>query len=150
MARIQGRVSFGQGSKGNEVSLVDGNRSTEKGSANAPFPGLDEVVSMKWRYPNRAGLVSMKWPPWHGLGSWGQERPPSRWVQGERSLPRVIDRRYDLMALDGFNALKEPWAGGCNGGTQWPPCQDGFVLQNTSCVTLRGGNCTTNKPLYYV
>ena len=42
----------------------------------------------------------MKWPPWDGLGSWGQERPPSRWVQGERSLPRVVDRRYDLLALE--------------------------------------------------
>ena len=28
----------------------------------------------------------MKWPPWNGLGSWGQERSLSRWVQGERSL----------------------------------------------------------------
>ena len=31
---------------------------------------------------------------------------------GERSLPRVIERRYVLLALDGFNALTEPRAGG--------------------------------------
>jgi hypothetical protein len=34
---------------------------------------------------------------------------------------------------NGFNALEEPRPGGCNGGAQRPPCQDGFVLQNTSC-----------------
>ena len=37
----------GQGSKGLEGSLVDG-MVPRKGSANAPFHGLDEVVSMKW------------------------------------------------------------------------------------------------------
>ena len=37
----------GLGSKGLEGSLVDG-MVPRKGSANAPFHGLDEVVSMKW------------------------------------------------------------------------------------------------------
>jgi len=34
-------------------------------------------------------------------GEWvqGVRKPLDRWVQGERSLPRVIDRRYGLLAL---------------------------------------------------
>jgi hypothetical protein len=39
--------SVGQGSKGLEGFLVDG-MAPRKGSAKAPFLGLDEVVSMKW------------------------------------------------------------------------------------------------------
>jgi len=34
-------------------------------------------------------IVSMTWPQWNCQGSWGQERRPSRWVQGKRSFPRV-------------------------------------------------------------
>jgi len=82
--------------------------------------------------------VSKKSSPWSGLGSWGQERPPSRWVQGERSLPRVgfkgghdsphdpwfgaggegrlqalrvVDRRYDLLAQE--------WVQCPDGATAW-------------------------------
>ena len=82
----------------------------------------------------------MKWPPWHGLGAWGQERPPSRWGAGERRrLPcewvsrvgdtpfdpwfgaggegrlqalRVIDRRYDLLALERVQYPGRAMAGG--------------------------------------
>lgn len=99
--------------------LVDG-KVPRKGSANDPVLGLDEIISMTWRHPNRAGLVSMKWPPWHGLGSWGQERPPSRWVQGERSLPRVIERRYVLLALDGLNARQSHGLGDATGARSGP------------------------------
>ena len=49
----------------------------------------------------------MKWAGVLGAGT-----PPSRWVQGERSLPRVIERRYVLLALDGFDTQAEPQAGG--------------------------------------
>jgi len=62
----------------------------------------------------------MKWPPWHGLGSWGQERPPRRWVQGERSLPRVIERRYVLLALDGLNARQSHGLGDATGARSGP------------------------------
>lgn len=72
--RASNPCRVGQGSKGLEGSLVDG-MVPRKGSAKAPFTGLDEIISMTWRHPNSAGLVSMKWPPWNGLGSWGQERP---------------------------------------------------------------------------
>lgn len=33
-------------------------------------------------------------------------------MQGERSLPRVIERRYVLLALDGVDPMTEPQAGG--------------------------------------
>lgn len=47
--------------------------------AGTPF-ALDEIVSMKW-----SGVL--------GAGT-----PSSRWVQGERSLPRVMNRRNGSMA----------------------------------------------------
>ena len=56
------------------------------------------------------------WPPWHGLGSIGAGTPLGRWAQGERSLPRVVDRRYDLWLWNGFNALEEPLAEGMQRG----------------------------------
>jgi len=48
----------------------------------------------------------------------GRDSPFDRWVQGERSLPRVMERRNVLMALDGFNAQEEPGPEGCNGSAQ--------------------------------
>ena len=92
------------------------------------------------RHPNRAGLVSMKWswgyrweqersPDWQvsgaitltsGFQRW-RDSPFDRWVQGERSLPRVMERRNVLMALHGFNALEEPRPEGCNGSAQRAP-----------------------------
>ena len=55
-----------------------------------------------------------------GFQRW-RDSPFDRWVQGERSLPRVMERRYVLMALDGFNALEEPRPEGCNGSAQRAP-----------------------------
>lgn len=52
--------------RGVKLPMVDG-MAPRKGSAKAPLLGLDEVVSMKWRHPIRAGLVSMKW----SWGHWG-------------------------------------------------------------------------------
>lgn len=108
-----------------------------KGSAKAPFHGRDEVVSMKWL-------------PWNGLGSWGQERPPSRWVQGERSLPRVFDRRYGLLVLKWAQRPERATAWGMQRGraaVPLPRCTKGkisnFVLQYTSCVLWIGSKCTT-------
>lgn len=51
----------------------------------------------------------------------GRDSPFDRWVQGERSLPRVMERRNVLMALDGFNAQEEPRPEGCNGSAQRAP-----------------------------
>ncbi len=51
----------------------------------------------------------------------GRDSPFDRWVQGERSLPRVMERRHVLMALDGFNAQEEPRPEGCNGSAQRAP-----------------------------
>jgi len=70
-----------RGSKGHEGSLVDG-MVPRKGSAKAPF--LVRIAQGQER-----SLLSMTSSPWNGLGSWGQERHPSRWVQGKRSFPRV-------------------------------------------------------------
>lgn len=51
----------------------------------------------------------------------GRDSPFDRWVQGERSLPRVMERRNVLMALDGFNTQEEPRPEGCNGSAQRAP-----------------------------
>lgn len=61
---VSNPCGVGQGSKGLEGSLVDG-KASRKGSAKVPFPGLDEIVSMKW-----SGVL--------GAGT-----PLCRWVQGE-------------------------------------------------------------------
>ena len=82
---------------------------------------------MKWSWGYR--WEQERSPDWQGSGAItltsgfhkGRDSPFDRWVQGERSLPRVVDRRYDLMALDGFNAQKEPGPEGCNGSAQRAP-----------------------------
>ena len=75
----------------------------------------ETVVEVKRR--NAYGIQSAQgWPPWHGLGSIGAGTPLGRWAQGERSLPRVVDRRYDLWLWNGFNALEEPLAEGMQRG----------------------------------
>lgn len=67
---------------------------------------------MTWRAsnPRRVGL--------HGMG-WGLGGRHAAQVDGcrenEVSL-RVVERRYVLMAQDGFNALTEPQAGGMQRG----------------------------------
>ena len=91
-------------------------------------------------------LVSMKWPQWNCQGSWGQERPPSRWVQGERSLPRVIERRYVLLAL--------AWGRSPDRATAWG-MQRGYAvgpLPRWFCTTkhiLRFRLTAAFKALYY-
>ncbi len=47
--------------------------------------------------------------------------PFDRWVQGERSLPRVIDRRYGLLALKGVRYPEKQLPEGCNGSAQRTP-----------------------------
>ena len=117
--RESGSLPPGQGSKGHEGSWsmgwVQGN-----GSAKAPFPGLDEVVSMKWSGVSGAGT------------------PLCRWVQGERSLPRVMERRYVPLAPQRAQCPGGATGrGDATGARSGPPCQDGFVLQNTSCDLRR-------------
>src|SRR5206468_3097203 len=53
----------------------------------------------------------------------------------ERKLPRVIDRRFGLMALEGFDALEERQLGGMQRVAQRPPCQDCGVLHRTPCTS---------------
>mgnify|MGYP003672508452 FL=1 len=55
-----------------------------------------------------------------GFQRW-RDSPFDRWVQGERSLPRVMERRNVLMALDGVNTQEEPRPEGCNGSAQRAP-----------------------------
>jgi len=42
----------------------------------------------------------------------GRDSPFDRWVQGERSLPRVVDRRYGLLALKWGQSPARAKAGG--------------------------------------
>lgn len=88
---------------------------------------------MKWSGVLGAGT------PTKSMGA-GRAKSPCEWGSGERDSSDdpwfgaggegrlqallVIDRRNGLLALDGFDAQKEPWLGGCNGGAQRPPCQD--------------------------
>jgi hypothetical protein len=72
----------------------------------------------------------------------GRDSPFDRWVQGERSLPRVMERRNVLMALDGFNAQEEPRPEGCNGSAQRAPlprlrCSTPHILRD-GLVDLSG------------
>ena len=55
-------------------------------------------------------------------------------MQGERSLPRVVDRRYDLWLWNGFNALEEPLAEGMQRGRAAGPLAKRVVLPRTACV----------------
>ena len=97
------------GFQGARRLLVDG-LVPRQGSANAPFPGLDEVVSMKWSGVTGAGT------------------PLCRWVQGERSLPRVIDRRNGRMALERAGCPDGATGrGDATGARSGPPSQDGNV-----------------------
>ena len=64
------------------------------------------------------------------------DRPFDRWVQGERSLTRVIGRRYGRMAREGSIPDPRHRPGDATGARSGPPCQDGFVLQNTSCGSV--------------
>jgi hypothetical protein len=50
--RVSNRRRVGRGSKGCEAPLVDG-MVPRKGSAKAPFGGLDEIVSMRWSWGYR-------------------------------------------------------------------------------------------------
>ena len=52
-------------------------------------------------------------------------------MQGERSLPRLIERGYVLLALDGFNAQKEPLAGGMQRGRAAGPLAKMVLYYNT-------------------
>jgi hypothetical protein len=72
----------------------------------------------------------MKWSGVLGAGT-----SLGRWVQGERSLPRVVDRRYGLLALGWVQYPDRAMGrGDGTGARSGPPSQDGFVLQNTSCA----------------
>lgn len=128
---------LGQGSKGLEGSCSMG-WVQGKGSAKAPFPGLDEVVSMKWSGVSGAGTLLR------------------RWVQGERSLPRVMERRYVPLAPQRAQCPEGATGrGDATGARSGPPCQDGFVLQNTSCGLSKRGHqprcsvCSTKHALLH-
>ncbi|SHF29061.1 hypothetical protein SAMN02745223_02231 [Devosia limi DSM 17137] len=91
--------------------------------AGTPF-ALDEIVMEVWEEQER---FSDWWCGGHTTASWFQGvaiRPFDRWVQGERSLLRVLGRRYGPMARQGSMPKPCQWPGGCNGGAQRPPCQD--------------------------
>lgn len=133
--RESGSLPSGQGSKGLEGSWSMG-WVQGKGSAKAPFPGLDEVVSMKWSGVSGAGT------------------PLCRWVQGERSLPRVMERRYVPLAPQRAQCPEGATGrGDATGARSGPPCQDGFVLQNTSYGSSKRGHqprcsvCSTKPAL---
>ena len=92
--------------------LVVGIGSRQTLSASKPRRvGPAESVSMKWSWGYR--WEQERSPDWQVSGAItltsgfhkGRDSPFDRWVQGERSLPRVIERRNVLMALDGPNAL---------------------------------------------
>lgn len=82
---------------------------------------------MKWSWGIR--WEQERSPDWHVSGAItltsgfhkGRDSPFDRWVQGERSLPRVMERRNVLMALDGVNTQEEPRPEGCNGSAQRAP-----------------------------
>ena len=82
---------------------------------------------MKWSWGYR--WEQERSPDWQESGAItltsgfhkGRDSPFDRWVQGERSLPRVMERRNVLMALDGFNTQEEPRPEGCNGSAQRAP-----------------------------
>ena len=75
-----------------------------------------------------------------GIDGCGESEVSREWLTG--------DTVYWLS--HGLNAHTEPPRGGCNGGAQRSPCQDGngvkkfkflnFVLQYTSCATNRDFN----------
>ena len=62
-------------------------------------------------------------------------------MQGERSLPRVVDRRYDLWLLNGFNAQEEPQAGGMQRGRGAGP------LAKLFCTTKHSLRSDLTEPL---
>jgi hypothetical protein len=83
--------------------------------------------------------------------SWGAIAP-ERWVQGERSLPLVVNRRNDCWRRKAQCLICATGREGCNGRrAAGLPCQDGVVLQRTSCgpqnwsIRLRN----TISALYY-
>lgn len=117
----------GQGSKGLEGSLVDG-MVPRKGSAKAPFHGLDEGVSMKWSGVSGAGT------------------PLGRWVQGERSLPARDQPAIRLMAPEGLNALTEPQAGGMQRGRAAGPLAKMVLYYKTHLAVSPYGGL---RALYY-
>ena len=80
----------------------------------------------------------MKWPPWHGLGSWGQARPQVDGCRESEVSLRVIERRYVLLAQDGFNTLTEPRAGGMQRGRAAGPLAEMVLYYKTH---LARGRC---------
>ena len=79
--------------RGMTCPMVDG-KVPRRGSATAPLIGLHEMV-------------------------WGLGGRNARQVEGCRESEvslRVVDRRYGLLAFQGFNALEEPEAGGMQRG----------------------------------
>lgn len=77
---------------------------------------------------------------------------PERWVQGERSLPLVVNRRNDCWRRRAQCLICATGREGCNGRrAAGLPCQDGAVLQRTSCGPPLWSNRvrSTISALYY-
>ena len=95
-------------------------------------PGLDEVVSMTWRHPNRAGLVRT---------SQGQERPL---IDGCRESE--VSREWligDTIYGSGMGSipLRSHRPGGCNEGAQRVP------LPRGCCTTTHILRSSLNRKL---
>lgn len=108
----------GQGSRGLEGSLVDG-MAPRQGQREGSLPGLHEMVR------GLGGRNALK-----SMGA-GRAMSPCEWSTGD-----TVGWLWN-----GVDPLKEPRPGGCNGGAQRPPCQDGVVLQHTSCVRAIRQHC---------
>jgi len=62
-------------------------------------------------------------------------------VQGERSLPRVIERRYVLLALDGLNARQSHGLGDATGVRSGPLAK--MVLYYKTHLAGQNSPCST-------
>ena len=96
------------------------------GSRNAPSIG--DASARRWRVGS-GGAIDPDLP--EGIDGCRESEVSREWLTGDT----VYWFRH------GLNALTEPRPGGCNGGAQRSPCQDGFVLQNTSCVSVNLMDC---------
>jgi len=122
--------------RGKSPSPARGSRGGER-----PWSG---PAPTRWRHPIGGRLASRE-----SQGSTGARRSFGRWVQGERSLPRVINRRYDCMARQGSMPSKRQRPEGCNGRAQRLPCQDcGYYPAHLAISDIRGSH--RNLPVLWL